>query len=87
MVELKHPVDADFPNSQRDGCSLGADSDFALLFVAAQFALKVDVTPLEIVPAKSASFPKATNRCRSLRDSHPPTSFCHDVLVGEGQLR
>ena len=57
MVELKHPVDADFPNSQWDGCSLGADSDFALLFVAAQFALKVDVTPLEIVPAKSASFP------------------------------
>jgi hypothetical protein len=32
-------------------------------------------------PAKSASFPKATHRCHSVRDSHPPTSFFHDVLV------
>src|SRR5215813_12095548 len=35
----------------------------------------------ESIPAKSASFPKATHRCHSVRDSHVPASFFHDVLV------
>src|SRR5690348_4937976 len=37
--------------------------------------------PLERVPVKSASFPKATHRCHSVRDSHVPASFFQDVLV------
>ena len=45
-VELEHGVDADFPDSLRDGSPLGADSDFALLFVAGQFNLDRDVSPL-----------------------------------------
>src|SRR5215467_1076484 len=36
---------------------------------------------MERVPAKSASFPKATHRCHSVRDSHVPASFFQDVLV------
>jgi hypothetical protein len=38
-VELEHGGDADFPGSLRDGRPLGANNDFALIFVAAQFAL------------------------------------------------
>jgi hypothetical protein len=37
-VELEYGVDADLPDSLRDGSPLVADSDFALVFVAAQFA-------------------------------------------------
>ena len=43
-VDLTHAVDRDFPDSQRHGCPLGAASDFALLFAAAQFAPDRDVT-------------------------------------------
>ena len=45
-VELEHGVDADFPDSLRDGSPLGADSEFAQLFVATQFALDGDDSPL-----------------------------------------
>src|SRR5215472_12577988 len=58
-----------------------ANSDFALLFMAGQFNLDSDASPFESVLGKSASFPKATHRCHSIHDSHPPTSFFHDVLV------
>src|SRR6476620_8756316 len=34
-----------------------------------------------MLPANSASLPKATHRCHSVRDSHVPASFFHDVLV------
>src|SRR5215831_749623 len=37
--------------------------------------------PLVRVAANSASLPKATHRCHSVRDSHVPASFFHDVLV------
>src|SRR3954470_24883282 len=37
--------------------------------------------PLARLPANSASLPKATHRCHSVRDSHVPASFFHDVLV------
>jgi hypothetical protein len=37
--------------------------------------------PLARVPAKSASFPKVTHRCHSVRDSQSPASFFQDVLV------
>jgi len=43
-----------------------------------------DVSPSESVPAKSASFSKATHRCHSVRDSQPPTSLFHDRFGGEG---
>jgi hypothetical protein len=44
-AELEHGVGADFPDSLRDGSPLRADSDFALLFVAAQFVLDGGVSP------------------------------------------
>ena len=37
--------------------------------------------PLARVAANSASLPKATHRCHSVRDSHVPASFFHDVFV------
>src|SRR4249920_3954906 len=42
--------------------------------------------PLERVPAKSASFPKATHRCHSVRDSQDPASFFQDVLVASEKI-
>src|SRR5215831_11197666 len=45
-VELEDGVEADFPDSLRDRCRLGADSDLALVFVAAQFALDGNVRTL-----------------------------------------
>src|SRR5262249_40594526 len=33
------------------------------------------------VAANSASFPKATHRCHSVRHSHVPASFFHDIFV------
>src|SRR5262249_41507793 len=45
-VELEDGVEADFPDSLRDRCRLGADSDLALVFVAAQFALDSNVRTL-----------------------------------------
>jgi hypothetical protein len=44
-VELEHGVDEDSPDSLRDESLSGADSDFALLFVAYQFILDGDVSP------------------------------------------
>jgi hypothetical protein len=38
------------------------------------------------VPAKSASFPKATHRCHSVRDSQDPASFFQDVLVASEKI-
>src|SRR5439155_8329733 len=42
--------------------------------------------PLERVPAKSASFPNATHRCHSVRDSQDPASFFQDVLVASEKI-
>ncbi len=42
-VELEDGVDADLPDTLRDGRPLVADSDFALVFVAAQFAFDGNV--------------------------------------------
>src|SRR5258708_6459727 len=42
--------------------------------------------PLERVPAKSASLPKATHRCHSERDSQDPASFFQDVLVASEKI-
>src|SRR4030095_3076034 len=42
--------------------------------------------PLERVPAKSASLPKATHRCHSVRDSQDPASFFQDVLVASEKI-
>ena len=42
--------------------------------------------PLAMVAAKSASFPKATHRCHSVRDSHAPESFFQDVLVANEKI-
>ena len=35
--------------------------------------------PLVRLPAKSASFPKATHRCQSVCDSQAPATFFQDV--------
>src|SRR4029077_4750806 len=42
--------------------------------------------PLVRLPAKSASFPKATHRCHSVRDSQDPASFFQDVLVAREKI-
>jgi hypothetical protein len=42
-VELEHGVDADFPDSLGTVSPLGADDDFPLVLVAAQFALNGDI--------------------------------------------
>src|SRR5258708_6801131 len=42
--------------------------------------------PLVRLPAKSASFPKATHRCHSVRDSQDPASFFQDVLVASEKI-
>src|SRR5436190_6095628 len=42
--------------------------------------------PLVRLPAKSASFPKATQRCHSVRDSQDPASFFQDVLVASEKI-
>src|SRR5260370_26871555 len=41
---------------------------------------------LERVPAKSASLPKATHRCHSVRDSQEPASFFQEVLVANEKI-
>jgi|SRR5215472_85233 len=45
-VELEHGVDTDFPDSLWDRSPLGTDGDFALVFVAAQFALDGDMNEI-----------------------------------------
>ena len=59
-VELEHGVDADFPDSLRDGSPLGADSDFARRFVAPPLALDGDGSPfrLDSVPGEVSQLPK-----------------------------
>src|SRR5713101_5616527 len=42
--------------------------------------------PLVRLPAKSASFPKATHRCHSVRDSQDPASFFQDVWVASEKI-
>jgi hypothetical protein len=42
-VELEDGVNADFPDSLRDRCRLGADSDVAPVLVGAQFAVDSNV--------------------------------------------
>jgi len=61
---------------------LEADSDLALLFVAAQFARDGDLSPLASLPAKCQPVPRTRRKdATSVRDSHPPTSFFHGVFV------
>ena len=45
-VELEYGVDADLPDSLEHGSPLVIDSDFALVFVAAQFTFDGDVSTL-----------------------------------------
>jgi len=42
-IELQNGVDTDFPDSLGEGGLLGADGEFALVFVAAEFALDGDM--------------------------------------------
>jgi hypothetical protein len=63
-VELEHGVDADFPDSLRDGSPLGADSDFSLIFMAAQFALDGDVSALNEVGGEVSQLPEGDARQR-----------------------
>ena len=55
-VELEYGVDADFPDSLRDGSPLGADSDFARRFLAPPLALDGDGSPLRLarVPLRTS---------------------------------
>jgi hypothetical protein len=85
-IELEHRVDADFPDSLSDGGFLCAHGQFALVFMAAEFTFDGHMRALERVPAKSASFPKATHRCHSVRDSQDPASFFQDVLVASEKI-
>jgi len=83
-VELEHGVDADFPDSLRDRSPLGADSDFALLFVAGQFALDGDVSPLRERDGEVSQLPEG-DASMPLPPRFPPS----DVILprrfgGEG---
>jgi hypothetical protein len=72
-VEFEHGVEADLPESLPDGSFLEADSDFALLFVAAQFARYGHLSPLASLPAKCQPLPRRRRiDATSVRDSHPP---------------
>jgi hypothetical protein len=79
-VELEDRVDADFPHPLRDQRRLGAENDFALVFVAAQFALDSNVGTPARVATNSASLPIATHRCHSVQDSRVPASSSATVL-------
>ena len=57
-VELEYRVDADLPHSLRDGSLLVADSDFALVFVTAQFPLDGDMSTLGEVAGEVSQFPE-----------------------------
>ena len=83
-VELEHGVDADFPDSLLDRSPLGADSDFALLFVAGQFALDGDVSPLRERAGEVSQLPES-----DLSMPLPPRFPPSDVILprrfgGEG---
>jgi hypothetical protein len=49
---------ADLPHSLRDGCPPVTDSDFALVFVAAQFTLDGDVSTLGEVAGAVSQLPE-----------------------------
>jgi hypothetical protein len=49
-IQLQHGVDADFPDSLGEGGLLCADGEFALVFVAAEFAFDGDVRAFGGVP-------------------------------------
>ena len=57
-VELEYGVDADLPHSLRDGSLLVTDSDFALVFVTAQFPLDDDMSTLGEVAGEVSQFPE-----------------------------
>ena len=57
-VELEDGVDADFPDSLRDRCRLGAESDLALAFVGAQFALDSNVRTLGEIGGELSQLPE-----------------------------
>jgi hypothetical protein len=83
-VELKRGVDADLPQSLRDGSPLEAESAFALLFVAAQLARDGDLSPLASLPAKCQPVPRRRRiAATSVHDSRPPKSFFHVVSGAE----
>lgn len=58
-----------------------ADSQLPLVFAAAGFDSMAMCVPLVRVLAKSASFPKATHRCHSVRDSQEADPVLQDVLA------
>jgi hypothetical protein len=83
-VELEHGVDADFPDPLRDRSPLGADGDFALPFVAGQFALNGDASPLRERAGKLSQLPES-DLSMPLAPPFPPS----DVILprrfgGEG---
>ena len=57
-VELEYGVDADLPHSLRDGSHPVTDSDFALVFVAAQLTLDGDVSTLSEVAGEVSQLPE-----------------------------
>jgi hypothetical protein len=57
-VELEYGVDADLPHSLRDGSPPVTNSDFALVFVAAQFTLDGDVSTLGEVAGEVSQLPE-----------------------------
>jgi hypothetical protein len=57
-VELEYGVDADLPESLGDGSPLVADSNFALVFVATQFALDGSVSTLGEGAGEVGQLPK-----------------------------
>jgi hypothetical protein len=80
-VELEYGVDADLPHSLRDGCSPVTDSDFALVFVAAQFTLDGDVSTLGEVAGEVSQLPEG-DASMPLGPRFPPSG-----VILPGRLR
>ena len=80
-VELEYGVDADLPHSLRDGSLLVADSNFALVFVTAQFPLDDDMSTLGEVAGEVSQFPEG-DASMPLGPGFPGSgAFFQDVLV------
>jgi len=80
-VEPEHGIDADFPDSLRDGSPLGPDSDFAQVFVAADFSLDRHVRTFGEGAGEVGQFAER-DASMPLGPRFPlPASFFQDVLV------
>src|SRR4051812_44634599 len=63
-------------------CGLwGADSEFALVFVAAEFSFGCHVRAFGEGAAEIGQFSEGPHRGHSVRDSQDPASFFQDILV------